>query len=86
VFSDTFEDLTPALLEKVIDGYAAGSPPKPGSQIGRTSSSPLGGFSSLTDPALYNGSTLGAWEKRLAESDAKAAAAAAAAAVADQKA
>src|SRR5689334_24534879 len=31
---DTYEDLTPELLEKVLDGYAAGNPPPPGSQIG----------------------------------------------------
>jgi NADH-quinone oxidoreductase subunit E len=86
VFADTYEDLTPQLLDKVIEGYAAGKPPKPGSQIGRTSSSPLGGLSALTDPALYDGSTLGAWQQRLAEADAKATAAAAAAPAADKKA
>src|SRR5215470_2182904 len=31
---DTYEDLTPELLEKVLDGYAAGNPPQPGSQSG----------------------------------------------------
>ncbi len=77
VFADTYEDLTPELLDKIIDGYAAGKPLKPGSQIGRISSSPVGGLSALTDPALYDGSGLGAWEKRLIEADAKAAAAAA---------
>jgi NADH-quinone oxidoreductase subunit E len=86
IFSDTYEDLTPALLEKVIDGYAAGQPPKPGSQIGRKASSPAGGFTALTDPSLYDGSALGEWEKRLVEADAKAAAAAAAAPAADKKA
>jgi NADH-quinone oxidoreductase subunit E len=80
VFADTYEDLTPELLEKVIDGYAKGTPPAPGSQTGRKASSPAGGMTSLTDPALYDGSGIGAWEKRLAEADAKAAAAAAAAA------
>lgn len=75
VFKDTYEDLTPELLEKVIDGFASGKPPKPGSQIGRKASSPAGGMTSLTDPSLYDGSTLGAWQKRLAEADAKAAAA-----------
>ena len=75
VFADTYEDLTPELLEKVIDGYAAGTPPKPGSQIGRKASSPSGGMTALTDPGLYDGSTNGAWQKRLAEADAKAAAA-----------
>ena len=77
VFKDTFEDLTPDILEKVLDGFGAGHPLKPGSQIGRKASSPQGGFTALTDAALYDGSTLGAWEKRLADADAKATAAAA---------
>jgi NADH-quinone oxidoreductase subunit E len=62
--NDTFEDLTPALLEKVIDGFVAGKPPKAGSQIGRTASCPVGGPTSLTDKSLYDGSTVGAWRKR----------------------
>jgi NADH-quinone oxidoreductase subunit E len=78
VFADTFEDLTPALLEKVIEGYAKGAPPKPGSQVGRTASSPAGGFTALTDAGLYDGSTIGAWKKRLEDVDAKAKIAAAA--------
>ncbi len=85
VFSDTYEDLTPELLEKVIDGYAKGAPPKPGSQIGRQASSPDGGFTALTDPSLYDGSSVGGWKKRLADLDAKAAAAAAAAPPAEKK-
>lgn len=40
---DTYEDLTPELFERVLDGYAAGNPPKPGSQIGRQASCPVGG-------------------------------------------
>ncbi len=43
IFADTYEDLTPALLENVLDGYASGNKPKPGSQIGRKASAPLGG-------------------------------------------
>ena len=35
---DTYEDLTPELFEKVLDGFAKGQPPKPGSQIGRQAS------------------------------------------------
>ena len=49
IFKDTYEDLTPELLEKVIDGFAKGNPPKPGSQIGRQASSPAGGLTSLKD-------------------------------------
>jgi len=46
---DTYEDLTPELLEKVLDGYASGNPPKPGSQIGRQASCPVGGPTTLKD-------------------------------------
>jgi NADH-quinone oxidoreductase subunit E len=50
---DTFEDLTAETFEKVIDGFAKGSPPKPGPQIDRHFSAPVGGPSTLTDPSLY---------------------------------
>lgn len=69
---DTFEDLTPELLEKVLDGFMAGKPPKAGSQIGRQASCPDGGATSLTDPTLYDGSTVGAWKKRFEEAQASA--------------
>ena len=85
IFADTYEDLTPDLLGKVLDGYAAGTPPKPGSQIGRTASSPAGGFTALTDASLYDGSGVGSWQKRLTEIDAKVAATAAAAPPTDKK-
>jgi NADH-quinone oxidoreductase subunit E len=80
VFKDTYEDLTPELLEKVLDGFAAGTPPKPGSQTGRKASSPAGAMTSLTDPSLYDGSVVGSWKQRFAEAQAKTAAEAAAAA------
>ena len=67
VDKNTFEDLTPALLEAVIDGFILGKPPKPGSQIGRTASCPAGGPTTLKDPSLYDGSTIGAWKKRFEE-------------------
>jgi NADH-quinone oxidoreductase subunit E len=47
VFKDTYEDLTPELFEKVLDGFATGKPLKPGSQIGRQASAPLGGPTTL---------------------------------------
>jgi NADH-quinone oxidoreductase subunit E len=50
---DTYEDLTAETFEKVIDGFAKGSPPKPGPQIDRHFSAPVGGPSTLTDPRLY---------------------------------
>ena len=55
IWKDTYEDLTPELFEKVLDGFAADEPPKPGSQIGRTASCPEGGPTTLTDPELYSG-------------------------------
>jgi NADH-quinone oxidoreductase subunit E len=48
---DTYEDLTPELFEKVLDGYARGEPPKPGSQTGRQASCPEGGPTTLVDMA-----------------------------------
>lgn len=67
VDKDTFEDLTPAALEQILDGFAAGKKPKSGSQIGRTASCPAGGPTTLKDPSLYDGSTVGAWKKRFEE-------------------
>jgi len=63
---DTYEDLTPASFEALLDGFAKGTPPAPGSQIGRTASCPEGGPTTLTDPALFDGSRIGHWQKRLA--------------------
>jgi NADH-quinone oxidoreductase subunit E len=51
-----YEDLTPESLAQIIDDFAAGKAPKPGSYAGRHSSEPAGGALTLTDPALYDGS------------------------------
>ena len=51
-----FEDLTPETLAQIIDDFAAGKTPKPGSRVGRKSSEPEGGALTLTDPKLYDGS------------------------------
>lgn len=64
---DTFEDLTPGLLEAVIDGFVLGAPPVPGSQAGRIASCPQGGATTLTDTSLFDGSSVGAWRKRFDE-------------------
>ncbi len=45
--------LSYAFLTSVVS--ADDWPPTPGSQIGRKASSPEGGLTSLTDPALYSG-------------------------------
>jgi NADH-quinone oxidoreductase subunit E len=62
--ADTYEDLTPQLLEDVLDGFAKGMVTAPGSQTGRTASCPEGGPTTLSDPALYDGSRNGQWLKR----------------------
>ena len=51
-----YEDLTPESFETLLDAFAAGQTPKPGSAIGRQGSAPQGGPIALTDPALYDGS------------------------------
>jgi len=51
-----FEDLTAETMGEIIDAFAAGKGPKPGSRVGRRSSEPVGGALTLTDPKLYDGS------------------------------
>ncbi len=51
-----YEDLTPESFEKLLDDFAAGKKPKPGSAIGRQGSAPEGGATTLTDAKLYDGS------------------------------
>ncbi len=55
IFKDTYEDLTPASLEQLIDDLAAGRKVKVGPQIDRHMAAPEGGLTSLTDPSLYEG-------------------------------
>jgi NADH-quinone oxidoreductase subunit E len=58
VGKDTYEDLTPQQFERVLDGFAAGKPLPPGSQIGRQASCPAGGPTTLKDfaaPANMSG-------------------------------
>ena len=51
-----YEDLTPESFEKLLDDFAAGKKPKPGSMIGRQGSAPEGGATTLIDETLFNGS------------------------------
>ena len=51
-----FEDLTADSMAQIIDDFAAGKKPKPGSRVGRASSEPEGGALTLSDPKLYDGS------------------------------
>ena len=45
---DYYEDLTPASFEKILDELAAGHTPKPGPQVDRQLSAPIGGATTLT--------------------------------------
>lgn len=45
---DFYEDLTEESIENVLDELRAGNKPRAGSQIGRVSSEPIGGLTSLT--------------------------------------
>lgn len=45
---DYYEDLTPEIFAKLLDDLVAGRPVRIGSQIGRVSSEPIGGLTSLT--------------------------------------
>jgi len=50
-----YEDLTAETLTQIIDDFAAGRSPKPGSYAGRHTSEPAGGARTLSDPKLYDG-------------------------------
>jgi NADH-quinone oxidoreductase subunit E len=51
---DYYEDLTEDSFNKILDGLAAGKKPKPGPQIDRQLSAPVGGPTTLTDKSLYH--------------------------------
>jgi NADH-quinone oxidoreductase subunit E len=51
-----YEDLDAASFEKLLDQFAAGEKPAPGSVIGRQGAAPEGGPLTLTDESLYDGS------------------------------
>lgn len=52
IFKDTYEDLTAERLEEIIDGFEAGKGAeiKPGPQIDRIYSAPIGGLTTLQTP------------------------------------
>jgi NADH-quinone oxidoreductase subunit E len=54
VWSDTYEDLNPETLEKLLADFQAGRAVKTGPQNGRQFSMAIGGASTLTDKTLYN--------------------------------
>jgi NADH-quinone oxidoreductase subunit E len=50
---DYYEDLSPESLTRILDDLAAGREVKPGPQVERQLSAPIGGPTTLTDPELY---------------------------------
>ena len=49
IWKDTYEDLTKESFGRVLDGFATGNPPKPGPQIDRQFSAPVGGPTTLKE-------------------------------------
>jgi len=75
IWSDTYEDLTAESFETVLDGFTNGKPVKPGPQIDRQFSAPIGGATTLTDSSLYASNGGDNEGPALTDSDAKKAAA-----------
>jgi NADH-quinone oxidoreductase subunit E len=55
--ADYYEDLTAESFGKILDQFAAGKAPKPGPQVDRQLSAPVGGPQTLTDKSIYAKST-----------------------------
>ena len=51
--SDYYEDLTAESFGQILDQFAAGKTPKPGPQVDRQLSEPIGGATTLTDKSIY---------------------------------
>src|ERR1700729_3731471 len=51
--ADYYEDLTPDSLTRILNDLAAGRNPKPGPQVDRQNSAPIGGANTLPDPSIY---------------------------------
>jgi NADH-quinone oxidoreductase subunit E len=68
--ADYYEDLTPDSLTRIINDLSAGRAVKPGPQVDRSNSAPIGGPTTLTDPSLYAGRG-GAGEGDSPDSEAK---------------
>jgi NADH-quinone oxidoreductase subunit E len=51
-----YEDLTPQILDQLLDAFARGETPRPGPQIARQTSAPEGDPVTLTDASLFDGS------------------------------
>ena len=51
--SDYYEDLTAESFGQILDQFAASKTPKPGPQVDRQLSEPIGGATTLTDKSIY---------------------------------
>ncbi|MBB4302417.1 NADH-quinone oxidoreductase subunit E [Rhodobium orientis] len=72
VGADTYEDLTVESFEAVLDAFDRGETPTPGPQVDRQFAAPEGGATTLTEPALYDGSAPARWEETRAKKAAEA--------------
>jgi len=69
---DYFEDLSPESLTRILNDLSNGRKPRPGPQIDRLNSAPIGGATTLIDPAIFGGNGKSAAPgTALADSDAK---------------
>jgi NADH-quinone oxidoreductase subunit E len=57
--ADYYEDLTTESFTRILNDFSLGRTPKPGPQIDRQNSAPVGGPTTLTDPSLYQTSKSG---------------------------
>ena len=72
IWKDTYEDLTKENFGKVLDGFASGNPPKPGPQIDRQFSAPVGGPTTLNAAAAKGeGGRRASAQPALTDADAK---------------
>jgi NADH-quinone oxidoreductase subunit E len=71
--ADFYEDLTPETFTRIINDFSAGRTPKPGPQIDRQNSAPIGGPTTLTDASIYsaNGKSGGSTGAALTDSEGK---------------
>ena len=54
IFKDTYEDLTAESFERILEEIAAGGKPRPGPQVDRQFSAPVGGPTTLTTDSIYD--------------------------------
>jgi len=71
IWNDTYEDLTPESFETILDDFAAGRTPKPGPQIDRHFSAPVGGLTTLLHTLQHGGPALTNDEGKLPTDPAK---------------